>query len=261
MKIKRIISLILCVVIAMLALVSCEENIADEAQKEQERIESIYKPVILPDVSLTLYIISDGFVDPTNHTAIDNTVKDKIQIYMNERAGRKFNTKIDIKYFTEEEYESCVKDLEAGVVLITGEHMLEDGFFTNSTLADLDGYLTDAALIKKYGFATLNASFNKTNPELLAASRDYLDDGSAELHFIPNNRVMGSYSYVLINKNIACDLLNLNEDELRVVDDNTNLTAVAELKGRIQAIIDANPDNDELSGLIVDEIVSTEYLQ
>ena len=228
MKMKRIISLILCLVMAAFVLVSCEEDVITEAMSEKDKIN--YKPVVLDSAEINLYIITDG--DIKNSTT--GTVNDKIQQYISERTGKKFNTELNIVFYNPETrlsseknaddqfveyptYKDFIKDRTTGIVLINSLTLLEE-LKSQNKLADINGYFVDDALIKQYEYAKLNASYNKTNPYLLDAARDYSSE-SAALYFVPNNRVMGSYEYLLIDKKIVCDILNEYEDELVYVYD------------------------------------------
>ena len=228
MKIKNIICLVLCLIASVFALASCEEDIIKESQDEQNRIEQIYKPVILEKADLKLYIITEGDIGNTT-----KTVSDKIQQHLKDRKNKKFDTTLEIVYLTAAEYKATVDALDTGIVLIDGLAMLDE-YVAAGKLANLSGYFTSDELIKKYGYATLNASYKETNPLLLSVARE--DDGS--LYFVPNNHVMGTYDYVLIDKNIV-NMLNLNVDELRstIIDQ----TAIDALKAKIQQKIDNNP--------------------
>ena len=234
MKIKRIICLILCLVMSVFALVSCEEDIITEAQKEKDRIEQGYKPVVLEKSDVTLYIITDG--DIANSTT--GTVNDKIQQYLNDRTNKRFDTTLTIQYCTADEYAGKIADKESGIVLINSETML-NSLIADNKLADLNGYFVDNELIKKYGFATLNASFNKTNPLLLDVARE---EGGENLYFVPNNRVMGSYEYILINRNVVCDFLNYKEDEIRasLTSEDAFNAFIAEIEPKLSTIPNAS---------------------
>ena len=238
MKIKRIICLVLCLIMSVFALASCEEDIISEAEKEKDRIN--YTPTVLEEVDLTLYIITEG--DIANSTT--GTVEDKIQQYLNDRTNKNFNTTLNIKFCKAADYEATIADKNDGIVLINSLAMLES-MVASEKLADLNGYFTDEALIKKYGFATLNASFNKTNPHLLEVARDKVTVGEGEsatvedrLYFVPNNRVMGTYDYILINRNIVCELLNYNEDQLSAAINSEE--SFNSFKAELQGVIDAN---------------------
>ena len=228
MKIKRIICLVLCLVMAAFALVSCEENVINEAMTEKDKIK--YEPVVLDEAKIDLYIITDGDIKNTT----TGTVNDKIQQYLTERVGKKFDTELNIVYYNAttkessektdsgevkkyDSYEAFLADRKQGIVLVNSIALL-DSLVSADKLADINGYFVDDALIKQYEFAKLNASYNKTNPYLLDAARDYIEvDGEevSKLYFVPNNRVVNSYDYILINRNIVCRILNRDEEALR----------------------------------------------
>ena len=222
---------------AALVLVSCEDDVITEAMNERDKIQ--YKPVELDKAEIDLYIITDG--DIRNSTT--GTVNDKIQQYIRERAGRKFDTELNIVYYNNnpehadykkssekdssgnfisyDSYEKFLEGRTSGIVLVNSSALLES-MISNNMLADVNGYFVDPDLIKHYEYAKLNASFNKTNPYLLDAARDYItveQDGKTseitKLFFVPNNRVLSAYEYLLINKNIVCGILNYDEESLR----------------------------------------------
>lgn len=239
MKIKRIICLILCLVMSALVLASCEDDIITEAQAEKDKL--TYKPDVLDEAELNLYIITNGVI----HNSTTVSVERSINQYLEGRAGRKFDTKLNIVYYNETTGESSEKDVNGdlvkyasyseflagkteGIVLITSEAQL-DAYIANDQLADMNPYFEDDSLVKKYEFAKLAASLYKTNPKLLDFAKDVVDE-KEKLFFVPNNRVMGSYDYVLINEYIARELLYYTEDELQKIEWNDE--QIANLKDK-----------------------------
>ncbi len=234
---KKILLLTFCVIMSLFALVSCDEDVLSEAKNQFDIIFGNYKPVVMEDATLDLYIITD---DATQENAV-TTVNDKINQYLGDRVNKKFNSEINIHYYTEDQYRNAVDQINSGIVLIAGKAMLDD-YIANERLVDLSKYLTDAQMIKKYGFATLNASINKL---LLQVS--YEDDG--KLYYIPNNHIIGSYDYILINKSVARDKLNFNLTKLSQMN---TIESTADLKAAVDSF-------SEQLGVTSADVVKVEY--
>lgn len=231
---KKLLLLTLCVIMSLFALVSCDEDILTEAKDQFDIIFGNYTPVVIEDAALDLYIITD---EATQDNAI-TTVNDKINQYLGDRKNKKFNSKIEIHYYTESQYREAVDQIDSGIVLIAGKTMLDEYVAANK-LCDLAPYLSDTSLIKKYGFATLNASINKLLLEVA-----HTDDG--KLYFVPNNHVIGSYSYIIIDKSIARDKLNFNLTKLSSM---TTVESTAELKDAVTS------NSTQLGGVTADDVV------
>ena len=209
MKIKKIILTALCLIMAVFALVSCEEDILEEAKEPLDEINSIYKPVVLEKANLDLYIITD---EATTDNAI-TTVSKSIQEFLDDRNNKKFDITLNIHYIRGDidNYKAEIANINSGIVLIAGADMLDE-MVKADRLADLNGYFTDSALKQKYQYATLNLEITKN---LLDASLSEVvetvtnGDGTTETvtkdarFFIPNDHVIGTYDYLLINKDMA----------------------------------------------------------
>ena len=176
---KRIFSMALCLVLALLMLVSCGED----------EIKQLYDPPATKEsVSLNLYIICDEGSDKAK-----STVLQRIADYTN----GKYKTTVNVKYCTPEEYSSVIASSFAGaegvasadLFLINSKEMY-DSLMASNKLADLSVYMDSEA------YGTLNAQIASS---LLAASAT--EDG--KYYCVPNNRVVGEYEYLTIDKVIA----------------------------------------------------------
>ena len=177
---KKIVSLILVLILSLTMLVACDEDVIGEYDYPD------YVPQFVEEINLNLYIIG-GNPDAKAVT----TVEREITAY----TSAKFKVNLDIHYFTEAEYNAAVSadlaasDKSVDIVLINSEAMFEKLASANR-LVRLDGYIAT----NKYG--TLNASIAR--PLLDAAM--YNDGENQALLCIPNNRVLGAYKYLCIDR-------------------------------------------------------------
>ena len=222
MKIKRIILTALCLILAVFALVSCEEDIIEESKEPLDEINSIYKPVVLEKATIDLYIITDA---ATTDNAI-TTVSKSIQEFLDDREGKKYDTTLNIHYIKGDiaNYKTAIASVNSGIVLIAGSDMFNE-LVEGERLADLNSYFTDAELKAKLPFATLNRKINKNllDAALTKVPEEVTNEGGATetiyhdyRYMIPNDHVIGSYDYVVINKE-AAKKLYFSIDELKAM--------------------------------------------
>ena len=217
MRIKKLLALVLCTVLSLLALVSCEKDVGAYLPNYN------WKPEVIAEKEFDLYIITDSDIE-TVDSSVFVTVEDKINQYI----GDKYHTTLNIHYLTADEYETEIAAVtsaegkNSGIVLINSK-ALADTLIANKALADLSVFLDSA----EYDFGTLNVQINSN---LLEVARETVKDADGEneteaLFCIPNNHVIGSYEYIAINKKIARDQLHYNETELKALD---NLDDIAD---------------------------------
>lgn len=181
---KKLLSLLLLLAMCVSMLVACkEEKIGDY---EYDYVEDVKE-----EITLNMYIISP---DP-NAEAI-NTVQREIREY----ALRKFKVKLEVKYFSESEYATKVDEAmasdasEAQIVLINS-----DAMFYSLVGADKLVNLDFAFDSNQYGM--LNAEIARP---LLDAAKHQKEGAEAASHYcVPNNRVLGTYTYMTIDREIA----------------------------------------------------------
>lgn len=189
---KKILSLILSLVMVAFMLVSCgDDDIEDD-------IPSHYPPLSsgVKDIGVDLYII---YGEQSNANAIQ-TVRRQIAA----ETLKKYHTELSVKYITAAEYENEVmarilnpdatEEARGTVVLVHRPEFMERLEGTG-LLLDLSGYLN----MTKFG------SINVTVPEsLLAAAKG----GTDSLYAIPNSHVLGEYTYLVINEEVARENCN-----------------------------------------------------
>ena len=227
---KKIISLLLCLVFATFTFVGCSnDNIGDD-------LDDSMKGYVKEALTLNFYIIGD----PTNDNA---TVNARINNY----TAKKFNTSFNIFYCTEEGYsEAVIAALDSAKIAVESEATDEaslnaiknkpDIFLINSPemMKELDekGHLADlteffdpslyekrvevhpdqknkfhAELIKKTEGLHNKIAESLMDASILIKPYDNETTGKTEMvekYFcVPNNRVVGSYTYLIIDRSVA----------------------------------------------------------
>ena len=191
---KKILSILLCLVLAVGCLVSCGEDIIGGYIDQYEGMIEPPKP----HMSLNLYIICGA--ETTDNAKV--TVQQRIADY----TENKYNTTVNVKYISEADYADVVaaklaSDAEdrADIFLVTSAEMM-NAFYEGGNLADLTDFLAG----KTYG--TLNAQIASS---LLKASAIKVE-GIDRYYCIPNNHVVGFYdstSDTVLNSEESYELL------------------------------------------------------
>ena len=189
MRIKRIITLALCALMAVL-LVSCgEQEIGSYLDKYD------YKEEVIEDVVLDMYIIVG---DETHDNAITS-----VKTAINKHTAEAYHTTININYVKASEYETKVVNAvasgNADIVLINSTALM-DSLIADAKLADLATYLD-------------TTDFGKLNTQIADALLEGAYDGE-KLYCIPNNHIIGQYEYIVINKAVAQGVFNYNDEKL-----------------------------------------------
>lgn len=213
---KKLFCILVCLFLTAFALVSCgdvdrSEWLGDGKDDDGKIIGGNYNGentvVAVPEVNMNLYIIvedetwsAEGVVIPENTqgrlgvvtqaiNAVNNAVKDY--------STTNYKTVLNVVYVKASEYDTVVLDAvnaknseaKAANIVLVNSYSLMQKLYATGKLCSLDSYLET----NKYG------QLNTTIPtSLLQASKL---DGS--LYSIPNNHVIGSYEYLLIDKEIA----------------------------------------------------------
>ena len=209
---RKIISALLCIVISMLLLVGCgEDPIGEYIDKYEE-------PKQKEKISINLYIIHE---EGTDENAIV-TVRQRIADYTTD----KFLTTVNVQYVSADKYEETIyekvnaKTGMADIFLVTSKEMMYDMLDE-----DIPADLTDYFESKKYG--TLNASIADA---LIQKTLISVED-EMKYYCVPNNRVIGTYEYVLINKNIAKSYYIGSQEQLSYYNSYERLEELKEIMG------------------------------
>ena len=221
---KRITSLVLVLVMICLALVSCSDEIGEDLQGYYDRGLSSTKSEVIYE--LDMYIPVDYTAEELKTPEVEssyNTVQARINEYIESKYYAKlfihFVPKADYKaviteavkpgYIYEDTNGDGVKDAkdriaQADIVLINSyslyNQLVDVGDISNTMLLPIDSQLESNT------FGTLNADIAKTLWEACkeTVTLDAESEETAEYtYIIPNNRVIGSYDYLLIDREAA----------------------------------------------------------
>ena len=245
---KKLFALIACVALCFLALTGCAEDPIG-AFKEN------YEDQLEPDkelLSLNLYMICE---EGTVKTAYD-TVQQRIESYTLATYG----TALKVVYCSASEYDSIIRSAAKSTVsakradiFVINTPELYNYLANNKIVANLSEYINSkefGTLNKGISDALMEAvtihgekEFNvldKTgnvildengNPKTELRPYDYI-------YAIPNNRVVGEYEYLLINRSEARKCQYSDNDLSKM----TTLESVADLKAKMEA---AGVDSDD----------------
>ena len=251
MKFKRIIALVLCVVAFSAMLVGCEEDVTQkwlDYYKEND----IGQPKEIEDVVVDLYIIKGE--EMSADANITKTVQDKLNQYFYPT----YNTNVKIHYISASDYAAQIDEFTVdskGVVLIDSAETMDK---LSGKLINLNPYLVSDDY-KGQGYGKLNKQITTS---LLNAAR-VVENGTEKLYCVPNNHVIGSYEYIVINKAIASSLLyadsTLAEMTSWELTEALRNDAIANLESPIfiEEVDYANYDPE--SGAVVTRIVNAPY--
>ena len=216
---KRILCLIMCLILACTMLVSCkEEEIGSgiggytDVQTTTERL------------TINMHIVTG---DSTTEDAIKN-----VSLRINSYCKTNYNTDLKITFVKESEYVDSLNtaldqsDANAPHIVLINSKGLFDSLMDESKLADLTDYYSTKS------FGQMN---KKIAPSLLAASK--VDN---KLYTVPNNRVIGEYEYLVINK-IAVQEFKYSNAELN------GYKSYAEAEGLVSAMSAAGYSEAEIA--------------
>ena len=208
---KKIWSLLLCLVLVCTMLVGCgDEPIGSYIENYPETVEKIER------LDLNLYIITG---DATSENA-----KTSVATRIVGHTKTDYNTVLNVKYVSAADYETTVSNaIAAGgkdaphIILITGEAMFNSLLNAEggSKLVDLTSYYATRE------FGRLNTQISSA---LLDASKI---DG--KYYTVPNNRIIGEYTYVVINQSVLYDYHYNNQEILAI----NSFEAVENLKAEL----------------------------
>ncbi len=224
MRIKRILSMALCLVMVCLALVGCEEEIGSYLENYD------YQPEKVANMDFDLYIIVGEGTEKNATTTVN--------AYISNYLSNKFKSRVNINYITADEYNATVEaalstpvtdkhyiaDLENNrvtvgkIVLVNSEDMMDE-LIESEKAYDLSSFVYNDEYKELFG------KLKTQLPEdLLAAAKT--EDG--KLYAIPNNHIVGKYEYLVFNRE-AAQLLNYVDTENSVLRQMTTLEDCGEL--------------------------------
>ena len=234
---KKLLSLLLCIVFVCFTLVGCAEDVIGEYLENYNNNKVTSNKI----EKLNFYIITgDG---TSNEAKI--TVPQNINTYLKE----KYEIELNIVYCTEAEYSAKVNEALAktdetqrpDIVLINSAGMFDAMYAANNLVVLNDFY-------NHRDFKSINTIVDKA---LLAASSVVdSETGASAYYSVPNNHLIGEYQYVVINKEMARDILHFSNEEIL---DMTTEDSLAKLEDAIRAYYNSNATD---SGLSEDEFVN-----
>lgn len=260
MKMKKIIVLVLCALLSCLALVGCaDEDIKEHANGELDRYNEFYKPAVSVKVNYDLYIISecDDSIDAEMSKA---TVQAKINQILDE----KYDTTVTIHYVTADKY---AQTIDGVVSSLSNESIVANGSVVNGgsivLIAGVDMYnslVEKNALVDVNGFLSEDAH-GKLNTQITSAlleSAKVTVDGEEKLFFIPNDHIIGEYTYTVINREIAEGVFNFSaQTELHdmLICDGVSNEIASELIAAIGTSYKAEDVIREVKGSYADKAI------
>ncbi len=214
---KKLLSLLLCIVFVCIALVGCAEDVIGEylpnyntGNVTDDQIEK-----------LNFYIITGDNTSPEAKI----TVPQNINSYIKE----KYLIELNIKYYTETEYADALyaaldNSTEAerpDIILLNSKDMF-DNLYSQDTLVALNSYY------ESRDFRSINTIVDDV---LLEASAVIDTDTNASTYYtVPNNHVIDEYRYIVIDKGMAMHTLHFNKAEISAM---TTAASLEELKAAI----------------------------
>jgi hypothetical protein len=177
---------------------------------------------------------------------------------MNQYFYLTYHTNVKIHYISASDYASEIDKLTAeskGIVLIDSEETMEK---LSGKLIDINPYLVSDDF-KGRGYGKLNKQITTA---LLDAAR-VVENGVEKLYCIPNNHVIGSYEYIVINKAAASSLLYANS----TLAEMTSWELTESLRNDAALNLDSPifieevdyKDYDPASGAVVTRVVNAPY--
>lgn len=219
---KKLISLILCIVFVCFALVSCKQEKIGEYLSNYQNNNSSGNAV----EKLNFYIITG---DGTSEDA-KITVPQNINTYLKE----KYKIELNIKYFTEAEYyDAVVSAMNTQVEAERPDIVLINGATT------FDALKSELVPLNTADFNFFNEDYKKLNTIV----KSVLLQASAEdgvYYTVPNNHAIGNYEYVVFDKEMAIKNLRYrNEFDFgnpnKLIANVNNDTAVSRFESEVLA--------------------------
>lgn len=190
---KKILLLLLCVAFCATMLASCGDGEIGDFEYPG------YVPEDIPNITLDFHIIVG---EGTGEIALDSVAR-----MLSQYTETKFKTKLNVHYILESEYEETLKadikksgDAKADIVLINSPKLMDD-LVKAKSLYDLTEFYNG----KKFG-------------RLNTIITDSLIDASlinGKYYSVPNDHIVGKYTYLIINEDVATNGYNISPDKLK----------------------------------------------
>ncbi len=208
MRIKRILSLALCLILVCLSLVGCDEEIGSYLKNYD------YQPEKIANLDYDVYIIVGEGTEKNATTTVN--------AYISNYLSDKFKSRVNINYVTKSEYEATANEAVASstvnkaylsdinnnrvtagkILLVTSEAMM-DGFISSEKLFDLSSFVYSDEYKELFG---------KLKTQIPEHLMDAAKTEDGKLYAIPNNHIVGEYKYLVFNRE-AAQMLNYVDTE------------------------------------------------
>lgn len=198
---KKLLSMLLCIVFVCFALVGCAEDVIGEY------LENYNNNKVTDDQieKLNFYIITGN--GTSSEAKI--TVPQNINAYLKD----KYKTELVITYCTADEYETVLNtamnktnESERPDIILINNESLFNSLYTGNKLVALNDFYNDR------DFRSINTIVDRT---LLDASSVIDPETNVPTYYtVPNNHVIGQYEYVVIDKSMARDILHFSNEEI-----------------------------------------------
>lgn len=241
---KRIISLILCLLMTCLFITGCSDSTLDDFKNDLGKYDDLELPSERTAMELDFYIICDESTTESSKSTVES--------YINSHLSDLYNTTLDIHYLTQDEYQAKVEaDAEktgedrADIVLVAGKSMF-DSLYSKNYLADITYYYSTKkfGLLKTQIAGAIMRSSVVYVPAIDSNGKEYQ---SARYFTVPNNHVIGQYEYLLIDKDKAREF-NFADRKIELM---TTYESTEELRNMIGA--DADLYVKQVSGIFDDK--------
>lgn len=229
---KKLISMLLCLVFVALALVSCGDD--EIIQPEAER----------PNLTLRMAIVVDDKTTAEGVAAMQKAFNDQCEVLLSTHVefecikASEYRERMDaIMEEVEDEkskQNSAIEDTMADTGSTEGTEVDAENKYPAASKGQFDIVLiADEAMYEDYikrGWivgldAHLNGNFKVLNTKMLASVKTAAFDTEKGDYFgIPANRAYGSYTYLVLNK-AAADLYNIDPDKVTSLADAHALIA------------------------------------
>ena len=209
---KKLLSLLLCFVLAVTMLASCNDVVIGDYEYPD------FVPTVIPAITLDLYIIVG---DGTSDLAIDSVGR-----MLSQYTEKKFKTSLELHYIKEADYKTQLLagidktgEDKADIVLVNSEELMNELVSANK-LYDLTEYYNGTT------YGQLNTIITES---LIDASKI-----SGKLYSVPNDHIIGEYTYLIINEAEATNRHNFSPASLKACKSLGDETIV-DLKNAIEA--------------------------
>ena len=230
---KKIFCALMCLILAMFMLVGCAEDVIGDYLDQYE------PPIPKEKLEFNLYIICEEGTEENAKVTVNQRIADY--------TADKFQTKVNVIYVTADAYRETISaksaadaEKRADIFLVTSKAMYDD-LMSLGRLADLTDLFADKT------FGTLNAqiaeSVIKTSLESVTV------DGKtvSKNYCVPNNHVVGTYEYLVINRTIAERYYQGSESKLSTF---TTYESTSSLRDLISADITGGVINGEVADYV-----------